>query len=456
MADSEYLKMLGYGQQAAPTPTALNSGIALLQLRNSMNNQPSPEDVQGQQMQKMADSLGDQQSLGGSFAKGFLSGAGAAKLSKAAQGRQAQEEKMQALADYYQKQIENANEIEQGIKLQQASSQEAMGVLPQIAEASKLSFETRDGSHLTQLIKALPNTSKLIDKMEGAPEGAAFNSFAPVGDGDKTAFHAVYDMPDGSKFMSPNGITQSMINTQVIAPIQNQQAMHDFALRGMKQEQELKLAQIDKTQAETKAVETKATPAAKPMPSKTISEINDMKANMSKAAGVNADLKSFVDLIDAGKLDTGLLSRAGGYVANMAGQSTENSRNLSALTSKLQSARNAILLLNKGVQTEGDAQRAMDEIVSGAAKNDTQLVKQRLMDLQALNERAIELQKNQINDTYAEYGKQAPSLSAYEQQPSSVNAGKGMSSLPQGAVQVGTSGGKPVFKTPDGKMFMGQ
>ena len=84
------------------------------------------------------------------------------------------------------------------------------------------------------------------------------------------------------------------------------------------------------------------------------------------------DIDSLIQAIDSGKLNTSLLGRGEAWLRNNTNMSDEESRNLATLDSKLSSMRNAILLLNKGVQTEGDAQRAMDEIINN--KNDTGLM----------------------------------------------------------------------------------
>ncbi len=55
---------------------------------------------------------------------------------------------------------------------------------------------------------------------------------------------------------------------------------------------------------------------------------------------------------------------------------------------------NDSILLAKGVQTEGDAQRAADAIL--AAPKDTQAVKERLLELKKINERSKDLQFSRI------------------------------------------------------------
>lgn len=100
--------------------------------------------------------------------------------------------------------------------------------------------------------------------------------------------------------------------------------------------------------------------------------------------------------ISSGELDLGPLRNIESQVRNWAGWSSPNSRNYSSFRSNLEQMRNASLRLNKGVQTEGDAQRAWNELVSNL--NDEKLVQQRLREIDALNRRAIALRQALINN----------------------------------------------------------
>jgi hypothetical protein len=275
------------------------------------------------------------------------------------------------------------------------------------------------------------------------PTEARFGGWSKIDDGSGEMHLAPnFMLPDGSTRMGDK-VSLTQLKNELAKPLSDYQAAQQTQMyEGQKQQAELAKMQAETDKANAMAGkysrdgvqsfqtvtdadgnEVQVPVSSKPMPNTIQKLVDEKKTIMSQAAGTNADLQSLIGLIDAGKLETGPLSRAGGYVANATGFSTENSRNLSALSSKLQSARNAILLLNKGVQTDGDADRAMSEIIDGAAKNDTQLVRQRLADLVALNNRAVEMTKGQVMDIYKENGSVPPDLQRYATQPSSVNSG---------------------------------
>ena len=109
--------------------------------------------------------------------------------------------------------------------------------------------------------------------------------------------------------------------------------------------------------------------------------------------------QGFIDLIDNNKLKfgafEGFLDTIDSFgITGAPSEETINSRNFEAFLNKL---RNDTLRLNKGTQTEGDAQRALDEIANFYDKGDTQTVKARLEELLKINKVAAEERKRNIN-----------------------------------------------------------
>jgi len=135
-------------------------------------------------------------------------------------------------------------------------------------------------------------------------------------------------------------------------------------------------------------------------------------------APLNNDIDGFIRQIDSGSLQLGPIANVANRARNFAGMSNEQSRNLATFKSALEKLRNSVLLLNKGVQTEGDAQRAMNEIIENI--NDPGVVKQQLERLKALNARAVELQKSNIRLIRENYGAPMPDISGLEGAPTSV------------------------------------
>jgi len=146
------------------------------------------------------------------------------------------------------------------------------------------------------------------------------------------------------------------------------------------------------------------------------------------ASGISSDLASLRGQIDSGKLNFGLVSNAIDTGANFFGADTENSRNLQSYRSTMTRIVNDSLRLNKGVQTDGDAQRAAAELMDNI--NSPGVVKQRLEELQRLNERAIRYRTQLINRRRTENGLPETDVSPFTNVPASVGRGSGGESSP--------------------------
>lgn len=136
------------------------------------------------------------------------------------------------------------------------------------------------------------------------------------------------------------------------------------------------------------------------------------------AQGINKDLDSYKKLMDEGRLVLGPVANTMGHIGNWLGMSNESSRNLASFESALQRLRNASLRLNKGVQTEGDAQRAWDELINSL--NDVNVVKQRLDEIEAYNGRASDQRRTQVDMRREMYGIDPVDWGKVLPQPSTV------------------------------------
>lgn len=136
------------------------------------------------------------------------------------------------------------------------------------------------------------------------------------------------------------------------------------------------------------------------------------------AGAINADLGAIESQIDGGKLKLGAVSNLAAKAKNFVGASDESSRNLATFQATLEKLRNDSLRLNKGVQTEGDAQRAWNELVENI--NDPKLVKQRLGEIRKINERATGLRKMNIDAIRSNFGVDPMDTSSREVQPPAV------------------------------------
>lgn len=127
------------------------------------------------------------------------------------------------------------------------------------------------------------------------------------------------------------------------------------------------------------------------------------------ASGINAQLSRVESQLETGKLRLSPMDRVTGFVRNNTNSSNEESRNLASFQSALEKMRNDSLRLNTGVQTDGDAKRAWNELMNNI--NDTELVKQRIKEIKEINNRAIELRKMQIEEIRNNFG--APQMQNY-------------------------------------------
>jgi hypothetical protein len=104
-------------------------------------------------------------------------------------------------------------------------------------------------------------------------------------------------------------------------------------------------------------------------PSATVEKMlaQDEDQSQKNLAIVN-DAKDYRQMIRDGKVDMSLLGQAESTLRTMAGQGDEKALNALKLRGFIQQAANNQLRSEKGVQTDADAKRIMDEILSGSAK----------------------------------------------------------------------------------------
>lgn len=113
------------------------------------------------------------------------------------------------------------------------------------------------------------------------------------------------------------------------------------------------------------------------------------------SSSILTQTQGFLDQIDSGDLTFKPLSGLTDSIALAANSSNEAILNRQDFDLFLEKLRNDTLRLNKGTQTEGDAKRALQEIVKN--KSNTKVVQRALEKLQIANERAVEERKRNIN-----------------------------------------------------------
>lgn len=178
--------------------------------------------------------------------------------------------------------------------------------------------------------------------------------------------------------------------------------------------------------------DTTVAPPEKPLPAAALRMQRDEMEAIGIAAGIEADLGKIDEQLAAGKLSLGPVENWKSRAQNWAGVSSENSRNFASMTATLEKLRNDSLRLNKGVQTEGDAVRAWNELM--ANQNDPQLVRQRIAEIRAINRRAVDLRQMNIDAIRKNYGAGPLDTTQIRNLPAAVGARPDATPpVPQGA-----------------------
>jgi hypothetical protein len=164
-------------------------------------------------------------------------------------------------------------------------------------------------------------------------------------------------------------------------------------------------AQIDTV---SNKVEIVSRPGAdsKPIPVGALRMAQDARDALSVATGMDTELSRIDTQIRDGKLNLGVVANLASRGKNATGLSDENSRNFQLMRSTFEKMRNDSLRLNKGVQTEGDAQRAWDELFANLS--DEKAVRAQIARIRSINERAIQLQEENRDAVYENYGRETP------------------------------------------------
>jgi len=123
---------------------------------------------------------------------------------------------------------------------------------------------------------------------------------------------------------------------------------------------------------------------------------------LSAASQSNSILRPTRQQLESRKLDLGPIRNRVYEARNWIGASSPESRDYASFRANLEKMRNDSLRLNKGVQTEGDAQRAWNELFNNL--NDERLVSQRLGEIEQINQNAIRLRSGMINQRRQDRG----------------------------------------------------
>lgn len=104
---------------------------------------------------------------------------------------------------------------------------------------------------------------------------------------------------------------------------------------------------------------------ARPMSDSDQAAVAKAEGNLARVNTAVTRAQSIAAQIDAGELNLGPMTNAISAGRNMIGQSDQNSLNYDSLLAWAREARNAVLQANTGVQTDADAVRELETIISG-------------------------------------------------------------------------------------------
>ena len=122
-------------------------------------------------------------------------------------------------------------------------------------------------------------------------------------------------------------------------------------------------------------------------------EDEDIEA-FGAARSMTSTIDRVTQALDKGQLKLGLFTNAGHVGRNMIGDSTPGSVEYARFMQNIRKMQNDILILHNGVQTEGDATRALQQIIT--SPNDEEVVKANLEELKRLNGEALQLRRQKL------------------------------------------------------------
>lgn len=168
----------------------------------------------------------------------------------------------------------------------------------------------------------------------------------------------------------------------------------------------------EQARAEAKALAKKL----EPLPVGAQKQRSDELEAIATSSQIDRNLTKFIDLIDGGKLDFGPINNLANRTRNALGVSNKESQNFANFNAELEKLRNDSLRLNAGVQTDGDAQRAWNELINNI--NDKDVVLSRLKIIRDKSREALGIRKSRVDLIQENYGKPPIDFEPY------INPGK--------------------------------
>ena len=126
-------------------------------------------------------------------------------------------------------------------------------------------------------------------------------------------------------------------------------------------------------------------------------------ADMESIRGTLSDMRRYRAMIQKGDINVSIMSRAGGAVLTPLDMQSDTYNNTSVFMTSIQDQVNALLMQNKGVQTDGDAQRALKSITHWSTNVSNSAMKDALTNAINKLNRTYSTQLRKISDYRKQY-----------------------------------------------------
>jgi hypothetical protein len=370
---------------------------------------PSALDVQAKRYQGISDQFKEGQLTPlTAIIKGVTGQVAQSKSEKAQSERDAKQQKLNELIQWKAQNEQHQAEVQQML----AAHQEASLTGNQLAQSID-QLATGDESGVRNWLASNPETAKMMSARLGAPvESATF-----------TKLNGVDTLIPYGRDAQGNTVTGEAIPVDTLLKGYAPEAYQ--ARYATRQEQALNDAKIKTEEAQGRYYDAQANakdnpPPPKPLPPTVTKIQNENLQTIGSLGQTNENIDKILADINSGQLKTDLANRSMSGVMNVTGNSTPQSRALATYQSNVKKMVNDSLLLAKGVQTEGDAQRAAAAIL--AAPFDTAAVAERLAELRQINARSADLHKLSNDQMRAEYGHDPMDYSSFDGRSSAAPA----------------------------------
>lgn len=136
---------------------------------------------------------------------------------------------------------------------------------------------------------------------------------------------------------------------------------------------------------------------------KALQLVNDLNVQLSTASQNSSKINGLINDVQSGRLNLSAANQLGAKARNAIGFSDENSRGVENFQTALNQAVNDVLMMAKGTQTEGDANRAA-QVIAANPPRDNAAALQALQRLAAVQNNTIAVLNQNINGIYDNYG----------------------------------------------------